>query len=111
MNMDNEQETKEEAKPTEATPTEAGGNEEAKESPNLVDGAVAAAKALKTENDRKEALMKKQEEQDARRALGGITEAGSRQAKAKETDEEYAERFRKGEVNPLEDDVNKSKTE
>ena len=41
----------------------------------------------------------------AKRALGGRSEAGQTPVKKEETDEEYAERFSKGEVNPLEDDA------
>ena len=43
--------------------------------------------------------------QNARRRLSGRSEAGSRPVKkAPETNEEYTERFERGEVNPLEDD-------
>jgi len=42
---------------------------------------------------------------EARQVLSGRATAGqAKVAKAKETPEEYAEKFKKGEVNPLEDD-------
>jgi len=67
----------------------------------IVDDALKAAaeiktatEALKTENDRKEALM-------AREALGGKSSAGETKQKKEETTEELAERFDKGEVDLL----------
>jgi hypothetical protein len=42
----------------------------------LVDKAIAAANLLKEQNDRKESLLKIEEELTARRILGGVTEAG-----------------------------------
>jgi len=61
----------------------------------------AAVKAQKAENDRTELIMAKQ-------ALGGKTEAGGTPV-AKETPEEYAARFMRGEANPLVDDGVESK--
>ena len=58
----------------------------------------ASTAAQKIENDRTEAIM-------AKRALGGETEAGQGQMKpVKKSDDEYANEFMKGEVNPLKDD-------
>jgi len=57
----------------------------------------AVVKELRAENDRRERIM-------AKRELGGMSEAGQSNQKKEETDEEYAERFSKGEVNPLEAD-------
>ena len=50
-----------------------------KQAPNtstLIDNATDAANALKTENDRKEALLAKEEEMLARKELGGQSEGG-----------------------------------
>lgn len=64
-------------------------------------GAERAEKAvaeLKAENDRAEAI-------EARRRLGGTTDARREPEKPKElTDTEYAEALQRGEVNPLKDD-------
>ena len=56
-----------------------------------------ATKAQKAENDRTESIM-------ARNALGGISEGGKINEPKVETPEEYAEKFQRGEVNPLQDD-------
>ena len=66
--------------------------------PSMIDGALMAAGEMKKENDRKEALLDREEKLAAHKALGGTTEAGQSPAVKKETDEEYAERFRKGEA-------------
>ena len=56
-----------------------------------------ATEEMRKENSRHEEIMAKQ-------ALGGRAEAGSAPKKERETDEEYAERFKKGEVDPFVDD-------
>ena len=57
-----------------------------------------ATKAQREENDRTEEIT-------AKRALGGVSEAGSVTDKPKRlTDQEYAEAMTKGEVNPFKED-------
>ena len=54
---------------------------------------------LKAENDRHEALVKKEEELEARRLLGGHTDAGIQPPKpVEETPQEYAKRIMAGKV-------------
>jgi len=53
----------------------------------------------KAENDRREQLIKREEELFARKQLGGYSEAGQEQPeKKKETDEELTARFEAGEL-------------
>ncbi len=104
-----ESEKKEETTPkTETTPTEDVG---AEKTTSVLDRADEI-------NDRKERILKREEAlQDrkdafaARKAVGGITEAGQPTEKKEETDEEYTEKFQKGEVNPFKKDAVKEKTE
>ena len=110
MNMDNEQKEVEETKPTEATPTEDGGDKKEEAPQSISEKKAELAERKQMIADEKE-ILSQEAELKAKRALGGVTEAGSRTVKKKLTDEEYAEKFSRGEVNPLEDDVNKSKTE
>ena len=74
------------------------------QTPKVVEEANAAAERLEkaTEEMRKE--NSRHEEIMARKALAGETEAGSAPKKTVETDEEYAERFKRGEVDPFADD-------
>jgi len=69
-------------------------------SPNrtLVDEADDAAKRLKAENDRSEALLKQQLELEARRVLGGRTQGGTQQVEmtAEEKKKQGAEKFFEG---------------
>ena len=97
-----EQETTEEKKPEATTETEDAGSkyettpiiERAREEREKLE---AATKAQREENDRTERIM-------AKRALGGMTEAGQTVKKEVETPEQYADRISKGEANPLKDD-------
>ena len=72
--------------------------------PKVIDDANAAAERIEkaTEEMRKE--NSRHEEIMAKQALGGRAEAGVAPKKERETDEEYAERFKKGEVDPFVDD-------
>lgn len=66
---------------------------------NLIDNAHEAAKELKAENDRREKLLAEEKELEARKALGGGSEAGQPQEKPKEeTPKEYANRITKNEL-------------
>ena len=106
-----------EEKPKETTPDKP---EETTEDPKTgvqpsantsVDDTNLAAKRLEeaTKDAREERL--KSEDNYSKMKLGGITEGGKPTEKKEETDEEYVERFQKGEVNPFKQDANKGKTE
>lgn len=59
----------------------------------LIEQAQQAANRIKEQNDRFEALIKRQEEARAKQLLGGQSDAGQQPAPAKvETAKEYAER-------------------
>ena len=76
------------------------GNTPEKESkPSMIDGAVLAAEELKKQNDRKEALLDREEKLAAHKALGGTTEAGQAPVKKEETPREYTEKVMSGELN------------
>jgi len=69
-----------------------------------LDRADQIAERLKRENDRRESLLQREEALEARRRVGGLANAGQVEQKKPETDEEYFERFKRGEANPLKDD-------
>jgi len=78
---------------------------EERKTPSMIDGAVLAAEELKKQNDRKEELLKREEEIETKRILGGRSNAGAAPIKeTKPTAEEYHDKFLKGEANPLKDD-------
>ena len=84
-----EEETKEETK---EEPKEEGAN-------SMIAKANAAAERLEKANEAQAALLKQQQEIEARRTLGGQSEAGTTPAAPKElTEIEYAEAFRKGDI-------------
>jgi hypothetical protein len=94
---------KEEEKPEESTEDKDKGSKST--TTPLIDIANAAAKRMEEANKETGRLMELQAERDARIALGGGTTSGQESPKEeKETDEEYAARFEKGEANPLKDD-------
>ena len=65
-----------------------------------LDRADQIAERLKRENDRREALLTREEALEARRAVGGRAEAGSQPVKAPEmTDVEYYEKAKSGKLN------------
>ena len=66
-----------------------------------IDDANAAAERLEIANTKKEELIKRDEELEAKKRLSGYTEGGSEPVKKKETDEEFTERFEAGEVDLL----------
>ena len=70
-----------------------------KETPSMIDGAVLAAEELRKQNDRKEALIDREEALAAKRILGGVTEAGASPVKPKEeTAKEYKDRAMSGDL-------------
>ena len=98
--MDEQKETQE-AKTSDTA--ENTGERDKPESTTLLDKANATAERLERTLEKLEIENRKTEELLAKRALGGQTTAGSGvpEAKKEETPQEYAERIRKGEVNPL----------
>jgi len=101
--MDEEKEKPEDKKPEAA---EAGDDEGSKpETTTLVDEANTAAERLEKANERKAELLRQEQELEARKALGGKSDAGQQSEKPKKlTDAEYAEALQKGEVDPLKED-------
>ena len=71
----------------------------------LIDDANLAAKRMEDANKEKKELLDREEELMAKRALGGVTEAGQATVAKIETDEEYTARFERGEVNPMKNDA------
>ena len=99
--MDEEKTTKED-KPEDSTKDSTEGIQS--ETTTELDRADQIAERQKRENDRREKLIEREENLAARRTVGGESLGYTKPIEKKETDEEYAERFQKGEVNPLEDD-------
>ncbi|HDL02011.1 MAG TPA: hypothetical protein ENH23_07245 [candidate division Zixibacteria bacterium] len=65
-----------------------------------LDRADQIAERQKRENDRREKLLEREESLEARRRVGGTTEAGQEQSKPKEvSDEEYTRKAMSGELN------------
>ena len=68
-----------------------------------LDRADQIAERQKRENDRREALLVREENLEARKRVGGDTSAGQAVAKKKEdTDEEFEQKLRDGKVDLLE---------
>ena len=106
MDAKEEKEVKEE-KPQEKPeePVEAKDTGDKPESTLLIDDTNLAAKRMEeaTKAAREERIAA--EESYAKMKLGGRAEAGGQAPKKEpETDEQYAERFKRGEVNPFKDD-------
>ena len=92
-----EQETIKKDESEVATETENAGNELKAET--LIDKANTSAERLEKANERKTELLRQEEDMLAKRALGGITEAGQTpRAEEKDTDEDYAKKALSGEV-------------
>ncbi len=99
--MDEEKETKEE----ESKPTEDTGEGDKPATTPVIDNANEAAERLEAANKKQEELINKQEELDAKRRLGGGSEAGQQPVPEKKlTDIEYCEALQRGEVNPMKED-------
>lgn len=60
-----------------------------------LDRADQIAERQKRENDRREELLNREEALEARRTVGGVTEAGKPVETKKETDSEYRQRIDK----------------
>lgn len=70
-----------------------------------IDEAREVVEEMKKENARREELLKKETELEAKRVFSGQAEAGAVAEKpARLTDTEYAEALERGEVNPLAED-------
>ena len=95
-----EEKTTEESKEEKSTETETAGDKY--ETTPVIERARQEREKLESANKKKEELLDREERIMAKRELGGMSEAGQVAVKKEETDEEYAERFRRGEVNPLE---------
>ena len=102
-NKTNESETKEAEKPEDAVSDPPKGDNP--EAPGLIAKASDAAERLEEANKKTEELITRREKLDAEAALSGRTDAGAVPPTPKEdTPEEYAEKVRSGEANPLKDD-------
>lgn len=64
-----------------------------RETTSLIEQANAAAKRLEEANKKKEELLKQEQEIEARRVLGGVTEGGKIEQKKDETPAEYRARI------------------
>ena len=96
---ENRQKAEEEAK-RKAEANSAGtknqGNSETPKS--MIEDANKAAERLETANAKQEELIKRQEDIEVRRKLGGNASAGQNNEQPEETDKAYAERVMNGEV-------------
>ena len=99
--MDEEEQTTEGEKPA----TENTGDGVQQETINPLDRADAQIKRMSELDQSLGEKVEKLSQLEARRTLSGRSEAGQPPVNpAKDTPEAYAEKFRKGEVNPLLDD-------
>ena len=99
IKITNEEEEDEEPKKTK--PTEDTGDGDKPKTNTLIEDTNLAAKRMEeaTTEARQERLAA--EESYAKMKLGGVTEAGGTAKPKVETDEEYTEKFMKGEENPF----------
>ena len=97
-----EEEVQEEAQEEEAPSEDEESKEEVvEETTPLLDKANKAADNIKTENDRMEKLLDRQEAIMAKERLGGESEAGVVQEEVKETPEDFANKFMGSDENIL----------
>jgi len=82
--------------PKDRTPAE---RTDTSKTPSMVDGALMAAGEMKKENDRKEALLEREEKLAAHKALGGQSEAGQTPVKKEVDSEQYAKDVLAGKIN------------
>ena len=94
MNMDEETTTQEEPKDT------VEDNDERVQSKTMetLDRADQIAERQKRENDRREALIEREEAMAARKAVGGELDAGQETKKVEQTAKEYAEEVMSGKM-------------
>ena len=93
--MDEEKDIKDTKKETKPNDTTEGFQSE---TISELDRADQIAERQKRENDRREALLQREESLEARRKIGGVTEAGQTQKPKEETPKEYTERVLRGEL-------------
>ncbi len=93
-----EEENKDETKTEEPTPEDSGEGVQSKTISDL-DRADSIAERQKRENDRREEILKREEALAARKAVGGITDAGQESTKKEDTPAEYAKKAMAGELN------------
>ena len=67
------------------------------QSTRLIDDTNLAAKRLEDANAERARLLQREEELEARRRLGGVSEAGQETKPKEETPKEYADRIMRGE--------------
>ena len=63
-----------------------------------LDRADAIAERQARENDRREKLLQREEALEARRRIGGVTEAGQEPIKKEQTPKEYADEVMSGKI-------------
>ena len=82
--------------------SEGSGDGDKPKTPQTIVDANAAAERMEEANKKTEELIERQEDFAAARAIDGKAEAGQGPAKkTPETDEEYVEKFKHGEVSPF----------
>lgn len=88
-----------------ANKSDAGGEED-NSTDTLYERTNKATERQEEANKKTESLLNRQEELYEKQKLGGISDAGNekKDVKPEDTDEEYADKFKKGEVNPLGED-------
>jgi len=92
-----EQKQKEETTEEQKTPVEDNANGNESQTTPIIESANKAALELKTENDRREKLLQREEQLEARRTLGGMSEGkGPEEEKKELTPKEYADMVSKG---------------
>ncbi len=84
--------TDEEIEQTEEVTTENNDDGIQQETTSELDRADQIAERQKRENDRREELLTREEALAARRAVGGVSEAGEKPTKTEETPKEYADK-------------------
>ena len=98
-----EEKTNEESKPE--VPKEDSKDGVQSETTSELDRADQIAERQLRANKERLEILEREENLEARRKVGGVTEAGKPADKPKEeTDEEYHDRFMKGDVNPMKED-------
>ena len=90
--MDDKETQKEEGKSSEDKESESKEKTGTEKALVTLDRADEIAERQKRENDRREAILEREEALAARKAVGGELEAGQEPVKKEETAEEYAEK-------------------
>ena len=95
--MDEETKTDDKKKEPADEPKDTGEGVQ-QETISTLDRADQIAQMQKRENDRREALITREEDLQAKRMVGGVTDAGQVPEKKEETPKEYAKRIMEGRV-------------